>query len=336
MTDLKFVRVIENIDRATFDAEIRYAGRPVVLKGLAHQWPAVRAAQESPKALGDYLRTFDTGALAKVSVLPKDQQGRFFYNEDLTGLNYQTYTRPLGFIVGWCLSTLGQAQSESVYLQAQPVDDFMPGLAADLDMPLLDQQVRPRIWIGNTLRTQTHFDYTSNIAVHVAGEKVFTLFPPDQTANLYPGPLDRSPAGVPISMASLEAPDPQRFPGLDEAKNNALTARLSPGDGLFIPPLWWHHVQTTGPLNMLINYWWNDARPDHVDPIAALHIAALAFRSMPEGQRKAWREMMDYFVFEGDPTGHLPQHVRGAFNTDLTPQEMTQLKSFFLPTQKRF
>ena len=203
-------------------------------------------------------------------------------------------------------------------------------------MPLLDAGVRPRLWIGNTLRTQTHFDYTSNIAVHVAGEKTFTLFPPDQTANLYPGPLDRSPAGVPISMASLEAPDPQRFPNLDKAREHALTARLEPGDGLFIPPLWWHHVQTTGPLNMLVNYWWSDARPDLIDPIAALHIAGLAFRSMPDGQRRAWRELMDYFVFEGDPTSYLPGHVRGAFNADLDPQEMAQLKSFFLGAPKRF
>ena len=332
----KPVRVIEQIDRALFDTEIRFSGQPVILKGLAAHWPAVQAAQTSPKALGDYLRQYDTGVALKASVLPKEHEGRFFYNDDLTGLNYKTYGRPLSFIIDWCLSTIGQPQSESVYLQAMPVADFVPGMAPGLDMPLLDAGVRPRLWIGNTLRTQTHFDYTSNIAVHVAGEKVFTLFPPDQTANLYPGPLDRSPAGVPISMTSLESPDPKRYPQLDQARDHALTARLEPGDGLFIPPLWWHHVQTTGPLNMLVNYWWNDARPDLVDPMAALHIAGLAFRAMPDEQRKAWREMMDYFVFEGDPTGHLPKHIRGAFNTDLAPQEMTQLKSLFLGGPKRF
>ncbi len=330
------IPMVENIDRATFDNEIRFAGQPIILKGIAADWPAVRAAQVSPKALGDYLRQFDSGTEVNISVARKELKGQFFFNDDLTGLNYQTHRRTLSFIIGWCLSNMGQAESDSVYLQAQQIDSLAPGLAPDLAMPLLDAGVRPRIWIGNTLRTQTHFDYTSNIAVHVAGEKVFTLFPPNQTGNLYPGPLDRSPAGVPISMASLETPDTQRFPGLDEAQEHALIARLSPGDGLFIPPLWWHHVQTTGPLNMLVNYWWNDARPDLVDPIAALHIAGLAFRSMPEGQRKAWREMMDYFVFEGDPTEHLPRHVRGAFNADLNPQEMAQLKSFFLGGPKRF
>jgi hypothetical protein len=330
------VRIVENIDRATFDAEIRFSGQPVVLKGIAANWLAVQAAQTSPKALGDYLRRFDTGAEVNISVARKELKGQFFFNDDLTGLNYQTHWKTLSFIIGWCLSIQGQAESESVYLQAQPVDKITPDLAADLARPLLDSRVRPRLWIGNTLRTQTHFDHTSNIAVHVAGEKVFTLFPPNQTGNLYPGPLDRTPAGVPISMASLETPDLQRHPNLAEAQQHALTARLESGDGLFIPPLWWHHVQTTGPLNMLVNYWWNDARSDLVDPMAALHIAALAFRAMPEGQRRAWRELMDYFVFEGDPSGHLPKHVRGPFNADLTPQEVAQLKSFFLPGPKRF
>ncbi len=330
------VRIVEGIDRRAFDNDIRLAGQPVILKGLAARWPAVQAATTSPESLGAYLSRFDTGAPAKVSIGPREMQGHFFYNEDLTGLNYQSFGRSLKFIVDWCLSPQQQAKGEFLYLQAQPVDGFVPGMAPDLPMPLLDSQVRPRIWIGNTLRTQTHFDYTSNIAVHVAGEKVFTLFPPDQTANLYPGPLDRTPAGVPVSMASIEDPDFGRFPRLQTALDHAVTAQLSPGDALFIPPLWWHHVHTTGPLNMLVNYWWNDARPDLVDPIAALHIAATAFAAMPAEQRGAWREMMDYFVFgDADPAAHLPPHIRGAFNRDLNTQELAQIKHFFLGASKR-
>ncbi|MDV6330345.1 cupin-like domain-containing protein [Asticcacaulis sp. 201] len=331
-------RIVENIDRATFDAEIRTAGQPVILKGIAANWPAVQAARESPRVLGDYLRRFDTGVQINVSVCPKEERGQFFYNDTLTGLNYQTHKRTLTFVVGWCLAMMGQTESESVYLQAQPVDDIAPAMATDLNMPLLDAKIRPRLWIGNTLRTQTHFDYTANIAVHIAGEKVFTLFAPHHTANLYPGPLDRTPAGVPISMASLENPDFDRFPRFAEALADRVVANLSPGDGLFIPPLWWHHVQTTGPLNMLVNYWWNDARPDLVDPIAALNIAALAYKNMPDAQRKAWREMMEFFVFEneGPPMAHLPIAVHGAFEQNISSYNLAQLKRFFLGGGNRF
>ena len=37
-------------------------------------------------------------------------------------------------------------------------------------------------------------------------------------------------------------------------------AELAPGDALFIPTLWWHHVESLDQqLNCLVNYWWNGA-----------------------------------------------------------------------------
>ncbi|ESQ84062.1 hypothetical protein AEAC466_09970 [Asticcacaulis sp. AC466] len=325
------VRTVENIDRQTFESEVEPAGVPVILKGIAVDWPAVKAARVSPRALGDYLLQYDSGRMVDVAFAEKELKGRFFYNDRLTGVNYQTHKRALRALVGWCLSVADKGEVEAVYMQAQSVDHLVPDMAADLDMPLLDVSVRPRIWLGNTLRTQTHFDYMANIAVHIAGEKTFTLFAPDQTGNLYPGPLDMTPAGVPVSMASLEEPDFEHFPRLKEAIGKAVVARLEPGDGLFIPPLWWHHVQTIGPLNMLINYWWDPARDDSPDPVDALILAALAFKDMPPTQREAWRALLDYFVFEtlGDPVAHLPGQISSPFRRNMSRQDMARFARIF-------
>lgn len=319
-TPLKAVKA----DRALFESEIVPAGQPVILNGLAADWPAVRAAKESPAALGAYLQKHDSRRSVSVSVCPHHEQGHFFYNADLTGLNYVTGQQTLSNLVGWCLAAAGHEGLDSAYLQAQPIDQLAPGMVPELGMSLLDNSIRPRLWIGNTVRTQTHFDYFANIAVHIAGEKTFTLFSPEQTGNLYPGPLDKTPAGVPVSMASLENPDFERYPRLKEAMSNAWRAELEPGDALYIPPLWWHHVQTTGPLNMLVNYWWNPARPDLANPMTALNIAALAWKEMPEYQRQAWRELLNYFVFQdkGDPVAHLPPNAQGLFRANPTVHEM--------------
>jgi hypothetical protein len=323
MLNAPLIRAVK-ADRALFETDIVPAGQPVILKGLAADWPVVAAARTSTAALGDYLRRHDSRQPVSVSVCPNKEQGRFFYNENLTGLNYVTGQQSLSNLVGWCLAAAGHDNVDAVYLQAQPVHQLAPSMAADLAMPLLSASVHPRLWIGNTLRTQTHFDYFANIAVHVAGEKTFTLFAPDQTGNLYPGPLDRTPAGVPVSMPSLEDPDFEHYPRLKEAMANAVRADLEPGDGLYIPPLWWHHVKTTGPLNMLVNYWWNPARPDLINPTSALNIAALAWKEMPDYQRQAWRELLNYFVFEdkGDPVAHLPEGAQGLFKPKPSPQEM--------------
>src|SRR3546814_14192490 len=65
----------------------------------------------------------------------------------------------------------------------------------------------PRVWIGNATHVSTHYDVSSNLACVVAGRRRFTLFPPDQIANLYVGPLDVTMAGQPASMVDLAAPD---------------------------------------------------------------------------------------------------------------------------------
>ena len=111
-------------------------------------------------------------------------------------------------------------------------------------MPLLDAAtVQPRIWLGNTITVPAHFDDANNIACVIAGRRRFTLFPPDQIGNLYIGPVDFAPTGAPISLVDFSAPDFERFPRFHAAVAHAFVAELGPGDAIFIPPLWWHHVR---------------------------------------------------------------------------------------------
>ena len=46
----KPIREVEGVDRTRFDAEIRPARQPVVLRGLGNTWPAVQAGRTSPEA----------------------------------------------------------------------------------------------------------------------------------------------------------------------------------------------------------------------------------------------------------------------------------------------
>jgi hypothetical protein len=324
MPEFPLVRTAEKVDRAIFENEIKPFGQPVVLKGLVADWPCVRAARESPEALGAYIKRHDVGKPVALSVCPKQFQGRFFYNDDLTGMNFTTIEKRLNFMVDWCLTEKPGEPRDAVYVQGQEIDALLPAMANDMPMPLLDATVRPRVWIANTVRTQTHFDLSSNIACHVSGEKVFTLFPPDQLANLYPGPLELTPAGVPVSMVELEAPDFERFPRFHQALAVAQQAKLEPGDALYMPPMWWHHVQTTGPLNMLVNYWWSDVRKELPPPFLAFYMTVMGFRHMPPAEREAWQGMLDYFVFEqaDEALAHLPEKAQGVFRKDINAAEL--------------
>ena len=324
MQNFKPVIVAEKVNRAIFENEIKPLDAPVVLKGLVADWECVRLANQSPAALGTYLKQNDVGVPISMAVLSKDLDGRFFYNEDLSGFNFVTHKQSLSHMIDWCLAGKPGDVRDSVYIQAQNLDAVFPNLAKSLDMPLLDHTVRPRIWLANTVRTQTHFDTYSNIACHIAGEKTFTLFAPDQVGNLYPGPIESTPAGVPISMVELDQPDFERFPRFRLALESAVQVRLEPGDALYIPAMWWHHVQTTGPLNMLVNYWWNEGRSDVAPPFTALFMAALGFNHLPPPEKRAWQALVNHYVFEtdGDPMAHLPKSAHGVFSHNMSPDEM--------------
>jgi hypothetical protein len=96
----------------------------------------------------------------------------------------------------------------------------------------------------------------------VSGRRRFTLLPPEQVRNLYLGPLDFAPTPTPISLVSFRSPDFERFPRFHDALAAAEAAELEPGDALYIPSVWWHHVESIGVLNAMVNYWWSAPAAD--------------------------------------------------------------------------
>jgi len=128
------------------------------------------------------------------------------------------------------------------------------GLAGVHWWSLLNADVAARLWLGNAISTPTHFDESSNIACVAAGERRFTLFSPEQVHNLYVGPIGHAPTGTPISLVDVDAPELARFPKFEHALAAAQSAHLGPGDAIYIPPLWWHHVASRRPVNLLVNH----------------------------------------------------------------------------------
>jgi ribosomal protein L16 Arg81 hydroxylase len=140
------------------------------------------------------------------------------------------------------------------------------------------------------------------------------MFPPEQIFNLYPGPLDPTPGGQAVSTVDFANPDFGTHPLFREALAAAQVAEVEPGDAVFIPSMWWHHVEGLSPFNTLVNYWWNLSPAFIPTPMNALHHAMWTIRDRPEHEKRAWKAVFDYYVF-GPGTqaaAHLPEQARGA------------------------
>ncbi|HEX9474790.1 MAG TPA: cupin-like domain-containing protein, partial [Steroidobacteraceae bacterium] len=244
-------------DEESIRRDVIASGRPAVLRGLVAGWRAVARARESPAALVQYLGDLDTGRLVDAIMIPPEAGQRIFYSEGMGGFNFLRNRLALSAVAEQVLRYAAFPRPPAVAAQSALISDCMPGFGSENRLTLLAESVLPRIWLGNALITPTHVDEWCNMACVICGRRRFTLFPPEQIANLYVGPLDFAPTGAPLSLVELNAPDFQRFPKFRTALAAAQVAELGPGDALFIPPLWWHNVESLEAVNVLVNYWWH-------------------------------------------------------------------------------
>lgn len=317
------------VTRAQFQQEIAPAGIPAVLRGVVGNWPAVTAGRSSPLAMTNYLAGFSSGAPVHLMIGDPSIGGRFFYNETLTGLNFENVPTPLREVFGRLLQSLDAPAPQALYAGAIPIPAQLPGFARDNVLDLVDPAIDAKIWLSNRVTVQTHFDTSCNVACVVAGRRRFTLIPPDQLENMYVGPLEFTLAGPPVSMVRLEAPDFAKYPRFRTALAAAQFADLEPGDAVFIPYMWWHHVESLDKFNVLVNYWWDDVPTWQGSAFLALMHSILAVRNLPPERREIWRRVFEHFVFSGgeEALAHLTESERGLQGKP-TPQKAQVIRNY--------
>ena len=288
------------------------ATQPYVLRGLASGWPMVKAARESQQAASSYLRRFYQGQPVVAYLGAPELEGYFFYNDDLTGFNFARVNARLDLVLEELEDHKDDVRPPACYVGSTSVDTCLPGFRAENDLDLGSRVAMVSAWIGNRSRIAAHFDFPDNIAVVAAGRRRFTLFPPEQVANLYVGPLDFTPAGQAISLVDFHRPDLERFPRFTEALRHAQVAELEPGDAIFIPSMWWHHIEALEAFNTLVNYWWCQTPPYLQTPTPTLLHALLTIRGLPPAQRHAWHALFNHYVFDSDGSeaAHIPEGAR--------------------------
>ena len=358
---------------------------PLVLRGLVYGWPVVQCARRSSADLVSYLGSFYQGKSVSTFVGAPEINGRFFYNDDLTGFNFHQVDSDLNQVLAKLVEVRETPRPPALYIGSTAVDGWLPGFRTQNDIEVhaggdigtrtgsiiathTDGDIGTRtdsendrrtggnigtqtssnidsrtggdvgiqassaidrhtggefgthannalvsIWIGNRSRVAAHFDFPDNLACCVAGSRRFTLFPPEALPNLYVGPLDLTPAGQQISLVDFAAPDFDAHPKFAKALQSAQVAELAAGDALFIPGMWWHHVEALDTLNVLVNYWMTRT-PDFMgSPADALTHAIMAIKNLSAEQRHAWLEQFNYYVFDDEPNrfDHIPETAKG-------------------------
>ncbi len=317
-----------DLSQERFLREVVAGCRPVVLRALVGDWPAVRAAQDSPRALMNYLSGFDAGAQIEVFFGDPAIAGKYYYGEDLQGFNFERQVMGFGAAMQAIIAALDAPGGKSVYAGSAPCRECLPGFAPGNVMPLLAPETPPRIWLGTASNVSSHYDTFDNLACVIAGRRRFTLYAPQLIGRLYIGPIDHTMAGPPVSLAASSAPGDPRFPRFTEVRDQAWVCELSAGDALYLPKLWWHQVESLAAFNGLVNYWWDSFAVGPDAPYTSLLLALITIAERPPVERQAWQAFFDHYVFRshGHPLAHLPPEQRGVLGP-LKPDNYASIRA---------
>ena len=312
---LKGIASWHNVTPELFRNKIAPLNQPAILKGLVNDWPAVKKAKNGIDNLYQYFLSLYIGGDIQFARIPPEEQGRFFYNKEMSDFNFKRETGALDIFFQEVLSNSLKNDAETLALQSAPVADYFPNFEKENTLKCFSKSVPPRIWIGNDATISAHYDDAENIACVVSGKRTFTLFPPDQIENLYIGPMDFTPAGAPLSLVDHANPDFDKYPKYHKALDHALVGSLEAGDAIYIPTLWWHHVQAKGGVNVLVNYWEGGSINGQDKPVPAdnLLMAMLSIRDLPIEQKQAWKAVFDYYIFseQNHKYDYIPSNIRG-------------------------
>ena len=230
----RIIGTVNQIDRvkdiSDYDLKKNYInkGIPVVMEGKAKHWECVK------KWTPDWL--MQSYCDDKVSIFDASSQ-------DMTNINYKVEETTLKDV----LNSMKNGDT-SKYSRFNRLLYDHPELIGDFDWKWL-YSVRNKISSGKTFqvfiggkgtRTTLHSASEHNLFTQVHGKKHWFLYPPENDI-IFDPPITRAPYFH--SQFDPDFPDFNDFPNAKYLQT--LECELRPGDVLYNPPFWWHHVNNT-------------------------------------------------------------------------------------------
>ncbi|KPJ10211.1 Lysine-specific demethylase 8 [Papilio machaon] len=222
----------------TFFRDYILKERPAVLENCINHWPAL----EKWKDQNYFIKL---AGLRTVAIELGSDYTKSEWTQKLMTLEE--------FIKNYMFNTDGPVG----YLAQYQLFDHIPELKLDITEPEYccfsdtNEPVDIMAWYGpkGTL-SPLHYDAKRNLLAQVIGKKHMFLFSPNDTDYLYPhdSQLLHNTAQV-----DPRKPDLEKYPKYKEAKPYYCT--LSPGQMLFIPPKWWHCVESLS-ISFSVSFWW--------------------------------------------------------------------------------
>lgn len=169
----------------------------------------------------------------------------------------QDWTQKLMTIGEFVKSHIYQTDGPTGYLAQYQLFDQIPELRDDISEPEYccfsdnNEPVDINAWYGpKGTVSPLHHDPKRNLLAQVVGEKQVFLFSPTDSEFLYAHEHELLNN---TAQVDPRQPDLEKYPKYQRAKAHYCVLR--PGQMLFIPPKWWHFIESLS-ISFSVSFWW--------------------------------------------------------------------------------
>jgi lysine-specific demethylase 8 len=284
-TDHPIARAGSAISFEAFQHHLNTKVTPIITPGAINHWPASKNWHDPTYFLHQTLsgRRIVPIEIGKSYTDPDWRQSVMPFRDFLTKYILPPSPAEIGYLAQHDLFAQIPALRGDItvpdycYTTPPPPKDAAAKTAGLASTPQLTEPTL-NIWFGPSgTRTPLHTDPYHNILCQVVGYKYIRLYPPCETANLYPRGTDdkginmENTSQVDVSKhvrtSSLlgggnGATDSDtlkeatmKFPKFEEAQGY-VEGVLGPGESVYVPLGWWHYVEGLT-VGISVSFWWN-------------------------------------------------------------------------------
>ncbi|XP_058115908.1 bifunctional peptidase and arginyl-hydroxylase JMJD5 isoform X2 [Anopheles coustani] len=241
LTEKPDVSILECPSLEVFGKQCYDPKQPAIIRGIIKDWPAMELWHDPGYLL----------SIAGERTVPIEL-GSQYSNDD-----WSQKLMKFGEFVEQNICTNSPSPldgNRTAYLAQHDLFDQVPALRRDITVPdyigRTDANPRIKAWLGpKGTVSPLHTDPCHNLLCQVFGSKTIILARPEDTDNLYPHEhfiLSNT------SQVDARHPDYERFPLVRQVRFHRLT--LHRGEVLYIPPKWWHYVESLSP-SFSVSFW---------------------------------------------------------------------------------